>query len=593
MHKKVIDYYQDQLSIAIKKKEDIDSLIRRISLIRLFLFLISILCMVIFYDSRYILLIFIAIVISFGAVLIYNSIIINKNKNNISTIKLFKSELKSDQSSEDLYENGLTFMDKSHNYANDLDIFGSNSIFHYINRCFSHYGCKCLASWLLNSSSSKEITERQVAVNELSKKELFRVKIGIIGILNKNKKNFECVGNTKLVQLLKNLRTLTIVFSIINIALMTLSIVNVSLLPVFMFFLIFTYFYIYSFKWNKIKHIFDNISKTDKSLKYYSCFIEAIEKEDFTSPLLKRLKYELQINNKTGISTLKSLQRSIKWIDYRLDFVYQMSINTLFYTDILLLYRVEKWKLLYGAQLNNWQRTIGQLEALNSFAILHFNNPDWCFPSIKDNFQIKIVDAGHPLIEQRKRVTNNYYLDSFSNVDILTGSNMSGKSTFLRCIGVNVLLALAGSPVCAKEMSVSPLKLMTYMRIEDNLQDNTSTFYAEIKRIKRIFEECKNNSNVFLLLDELLRGTNNIDKTEGSIAIIENIINTSASAIIATHDLSITDLCEKNNIQIRKYYFDIIINEYKMYFDYKLKEGVCKTRNASLLLKEIGIEIKS
>ena len=528
--------------------------------------------------------------------LYYYLIVVFKKKNNnlIATKKLFTTELNYKDLHNNLYDNGLVFLEKDHVYANDLDLFGENSIFHFINRCFSSYGCKCLANWLMNSAASDEILERQASISELSINISFRTKIGIIGIQSRDNQKInkvtEWLGNTKSLKVLKSLSKITFYFSLINISLIILSLFNGLLIPIFILFLLFSYLYIYSYKWSKVKLLYDSISKTDSDLKYYSNFLTIIEDEKFTSPLLNKLKEELKINNITVTKTIKSLQNLIKWTDYRLNFFFQLSINTLFYTDIWLLLRIEKWKMQFGSQLVNWQNTIGQLEALVSFSILHFNNPDWCVPTIEKEYHVQLLEAGHPLIPENDRITNSYEIDKLGCVDIITGSNMSGKSTFLRTIGVNIVLAQAGANVCCKKMKISPLKLMTYMRIVDNMQDNTSTFYAEIKRLKNILEVSHNNEYVFLLLDELLRGTNSKDKTSGSIAIIKNIINNNSNAIIATHDLSITNISQENYSNIRNFYFDISITEKKMHFDYKIKTGVCQSTNASLLLKEIGIE---
>ena len=549
----------------------------------------------IFYNSSWFVFIILTGVFAFSAVIIYDEKIRKKLRMLEASIKLYQGELNIGTTSQKLYDNGLKYLDKSHVYAYDLDLFGDGSLFQNLNRCHTNSGGYILANWLLEPSPEDNILDRQKATSELSKNVNFRKNVGVVGIINKTNDTLNdhtnWHGNTMSVRLLQKLKITATIFSILNIGLLIISFFNSSILLAFLSFFIFSYFYIYSFEWRKVKHLFDNISKADSSLKYYLDIISAIEKENFTTSLLIQLKNELKINKREGVKVIKSLQNNILWIDLRLNFLYQLFINSFFFTDIWLLHRIEKWKLLHGSKLINWQKSVGKFESLISLSVLHFNNPDWTFPIIEKDFKISLTNAGHPLIPANDRINNSYQIDKLSSVDLLTGSNMSGKSTFLRTVGVNIILALAGAVVCAERMSVSPLRLMTYMRIEDNLLEQTSTFYAEIKRLKQIMEESKKNEYVFLLLDELLRGTNSFDKRTGSIAIIKNIIKNKSSAIIATHDLSIANNSFDNNDNIRKYHFDIMVKENHMFFDYKLKEGVCQSTNASLLLKEIGIEV--
>jgi len=200
-------------------------------------------------------------------------------------------------------------------------------------------------------------------------------------------------------------------------------------------------------------------------------------------------------------------------------------------------------------------------------------------------------NIGHPLIASDTRVNNDYAIQGNARVDLITGSNMGGKSTFLRSIGVNIVLELMGGPVCAKSFSVYPAKLMSSMRIADNLAESTSTFYAELKKLQLIIEAVKRKETVFILLDEILRGTNSLDKHKGSEALIRQLIQQNTVAILATHDIELTQLQEQYPDSISNYHFDVQVANEELYFDYKLKTGVCKSLNATLLMKKIGINI--
>ncbi|SMO59862.1 MutS domain III [Saccharicrinis carchari] len=556
---------------------------------RLVLFLLIISCS--FFLSKYFYICVTILCVIFTCIVVSN--LINKNKLNYhkALYKLYNFELNHNSTKINLFDNGLTYIDPKHLYSNDLDLFGKNSIFEFINRCHSEIGSKTLANWLLYPGTSKVIKDRQLAVEELSQKLEFRKKVGVSGILNTENKHIQkWRGDPESVRKLRIIKFKGLALSIINVSLLFISVIYGVVLPFFVISITFSYFYMYSFQWKKIETLYKEISKLDGDLKYFRKYIAAIENESFSSVLLNNLKNEISLNNISGIKTTKKLQKYIQITDLRLNYVFLLFVNTFFYVDILMLYKIEKWKLENGKQLTMWQKIIGKYEALMSLSILHFNN-NWCFPTIADEFNIEIVNAGHPLIPVEKCVTNSYKMDALGRVDILTGSNMSGKSTFLRSVGVNIVLALAGAPVFAVEMTISPLQLMTYMRIEDNLQENTSTFYAEIIRLRTILENIRNNSYSFLLLDELLRGTNSSDKKQGSIAIIEHILKNNSSSIIATHDLSIAKLYEGTSNAIRNYHFDIKVNNKTMSFDYKLCTGICNSSNATLLLKEIGLNV--
>ena len=242
--------------------------------------------------------------------------------------------------------------------------------------------------------------------------------------------------------------------------------------------------------------------------------------------------------------------------------------------------------------VSNWFYTIAELEVAGSFATLSFNNTDWCFPEIADeHFTLSGKAIGHPLILKQQSVTNSFSINGTARIDLITGSNMAGKSTFLRSLGVNIILAYAGSCVCAETFTVSVAELMSSMRIEDNLAENTSTFYAELKKIKSIIDAVNENRKTFILLDEILRGTNSLDRHTGSKALIQQLIKKHAVAVIATHDIELSKLENDFPSSIKNYHFDVQVNNEELFFDYKLKEGICRSMNASVLMKQIGIEM--
>jgi DNA mismatch repair ATPase MutS len=253
---------------------------------------------------------------------------------------------------------------------------------------------------------------------------------------------------------------------------------------------------------------------------------------------------------------------------------------------------LEKWKDRNRQNIIQWLDALGKLEAISSLSTIHFNHPEWCMPTLKAiHFSIAGTEVGHPLINVEKRVNNYIDIDAAGKLMLITGSNMAGKSTYLRSIGTNVVLAMAGSVVCARSFSLAPVQLITSMRIADNLEENTSTFYAELKKLKSVIEKVNNGEKIFILLDEILRGTNSLDRHTGSAALIKQLIKKQACGIIATHDVALAEIIKIYPANILNYYFDVQVNKDELYFDYHLKEGVCTSLNASILMKKIGIEM--
>jgi DNA mismatch repair ATPase MutS len=267
-------------------------------------------------------------------------------------------------------------------------------------------------------------------------------------------------------------------------------------------------------------------------------------------------------------------------------------LNLLLLWNLQQVLDLEKWKATAQNNFNSWFRALAHFEALNSFGIIYFNHPRWIFPVVNEEyFSIEVKEVGHPLIPAEKRINNFIDIPANSELMLVTGSNMAGKSTYLRSIGINVVLAMAGAPVCAQSFSVSHVQLISSMRITDNLEESTSTFYAELKKLKTIIEKVNAGDKVFILLDEILRGTNSLDRHTGSKALIKQLIKKKAAAIIATHDLELANLKEDFSKNILNYHFDVQVSNDELYFDYRLKPGVCNSLNASILMKKIGIEL--
>jgi len=300
---------------------------------------------------------------------------------------------------------------------------------------------------------------------------------------------------------------------------------------------------------------------------------------------------------KTYNNLIKEQNKSIKRLANIYDKISERNnaffiiINILLLWDYQCMILFEKWRIKSGKDLKKWFDVIGEFEALNSISNIIYEHPEWVMPLISDNnYIIKAENIDHPLLGE-KMVCNNITIDKTKNILLITGSNMSGKSTFLRTVGINLILSYIGAPVCAKKFEYSLMQIFTCMRTSDNLENNISSFYAEILRIKMIVEEVQENKKVFFLLDELFKGTNSLDRHDGAIALIKQLGDEKASGLISTHDLELCDLQYKYS-KIKNYHFKEYYLNNELKFDYKIREGVSTTRNAIHLLKLAGIRIK-
>jgi DNA mismatch repair ATPase MutS len=252
-----------------------------------------------------------------------------------------------------------------------------------------------------------------------------------------------------------------------------------------------------------------------------------------------------------------------------------------------------EWKKQNRDYVKLWIETMSETEVLVSQANFAFNHSEYCFPVIDDSFfHFEADGLGHPLIPVEKRVGNHCLIDGKGQIMLITGSNMAGKSTFLRSVGVNTVLAMMGSPVCASSFKASYVHIISSMRIADNLTENTSTFYAELKKLKTIIDKVNGKEKLLILMDEILRGTNSFDRHAGSEALLEQLIREKAVALVATHDDELGALEKKYPDSIHNFHFDVQVIGEELFFDFKLKDGICRSMNASILMKKIGINIQ-
>ncbi len=494
------------------------------------------------------------------------------------------------------FADGATFTPHDHFYANDMDVFGRASLYQFLNRTTSELGAEKLAAWLLSPANTETILQRQAAVKELVTKNEWRQNLQAIGKESSIKKStLEKIKHWlqepnlflqfKPWQLLRWLLP-TIIISIT--ILYAFDVISEGSWYLFLFI-----FLAIAFQINKVvAPLHNTLSSMVEDLGILSESIATIEKENFTSPLLQQLKTDLQKQNKAASTKIKHLKKILDRLDLRYNIVIAIPLNIFLMWNLQQVLDLEKWKKDNDEDVQLWFDTLAEFEALHSFATMHFNNPDYCFPVLKEShFFVTATELGHPLINKNKRVNNFINIETAGEIMLVTGSNMAGKSTYLRSIGINVILTMAGAPACAKSFELSPVQLISSMRIADNLEESTSTFYAELKKLKTVIEKINAGEKVFVLLDEILRGTNSLDRHTGSEALIRQLIKQKAAAILATHDVALATLEKEYPKNILNYHFDAQTKGEELFFDYKLKDGVCTNMNASLLMKKIGLEI--
>ncbi len=494
------------------------------------------------------------------------------------------------------FAEGIEYTHKEHLYANDLDIFGHASLYQYINRTGSEMGSSTLAQWLLNPVASEIILQRQEAIKELVKQTEWRQALQAYGMAKRIKQETTTrlqkwfAGDNSFINNKFWLLTRYLIPAVM-ITVLVLNIADVLNNYVRNYCLMASaLFALYVSK--KVTPLHQQVSKMTEELEVLSDSLQLIEKMKFTSAFLQNLQKQFVEKNGKASTQITKLKKILERLDLRFNFVVFIPLDILLQWDLQQVIALEKWKEQNHRNVMQWFTALGEMEAINSLATLSFNHPEWCFPIFKeDHFFIEGEEIGHPLIQADKCVNNPLKLEHTGQLMLVTGSNMAGKSTYLRSIGVNVVLAMAGAPACARYFCLSPVQIISSMRVADNLEESTSTFYAELKKMKTIIDKVNNNEKIFILLDEILRGTNSLDRHTGSAALIRQLIKKKAACIIATHDVELAKMKDEYPENILNYHFDVQVSNEELYFDYQLKEGICTSLNASILMKKIGIEL--
>ncbi|MDA0177732.1 DNA mismatch repair protein MutS [Mesoflavibacter profundi] len=483
---------------------------------------------------------------------------------------------------------GIQYQDPNHNYALDIDLFGRGSFFQCIDRTATASGKDQLAS-ILKANNINHIIDRQEAIKELSQKPNWRQVYQATASLIHVETNTETV--VKLLQqhkrfLPKYIQYIPLIVSVISVIILGLVIAKVVSAK-YLGYWLFVGFFVTGKYLKKISNLAAITDKVRDTFRQYALLLDLIESESFSSKLLKQQQQLITSEGKKASQILSDLSKAMDALDNRNNFISAIFGNGYFLTDVKNSFKIEAWINTYNQNVNKWFEVVSFFDAYNSFGNYAFNNPNFIYPKILDTKQSTTVkQLGHPLLKAEKRVDNDFEINN-QQFFIITGANMAGKSTFLRTVSLHIVMANIGLPVCAKSSEYSPIKLITSMRTTDSLTDDSSYFFSELTRLKYIVEAIKTD-DYFIILDEILKGTNSTDKAIGSRKFVEKLVASNATGIIATHDLSLCEI-EKDLDKVKNYYFDAQIVNDELFFDYTFKQGICQNMNASFLLKKMNI----
>ncbi|MFV0566049.1 MAG: MutS-related protein [Flavobacteriaceae bacterium] len=583
------DYYKNHIKTYAAKAKKLKKQMLVLSMLRLLVFVLSGLGIyIVFYQWA-----IVGVVAIVGiALFLFLLLWYNKTKSQKAfyeaLVYINEEELKIASGNFHHRDMGNQFQNPKHAYSLDVDLFGRGSLFQYINRTTIAEGTLKLANCLLANNTS-HIGLRQEAVKELGGKtqwrQFYTATASLVHVETPANQIIQWLQNHKPL-IPKAMRFVPVVFGTISILLLGLIIFKFINAAFFGYWLMVGLGIsgIYVKKINQLSLYADKLRDT---FKQYAKLLDLIENETFSSELLKQKQQQIQQKEKKASVVFSELSRALDALDNRNNLISALFGNGYFLVDIKNTYRIERWIQAHGNKVADWFEVVSFFEAYNSLGGFTFNHPDFVFPKIVANASVIKAEAlGHPLLNKTKRVNSDVVIDN-KQFFIVTGANMAGKSTFLRTISLHIVMANTGLPVCAKSSTYNPVKLITSMRTVDSLTDDSSYFFSELTRLKYIVDTIKPEP-YFVILDEILKGTNSTDKAIGSRKFVEKLVALQATGIIATHDLSLCDIENELN-EVKNYYFDAQIINNELFFDYKLKQGICQNMNASFLLKKMDI----
>lgn len=596
---KPLEYYEEKIIDIKNKLAKLEREINNFAIIRFLIVIIGLLGMYYYYKKDSIEGMGFSVLVSFLIFLIvafFHNEKINNKKKRMIILEYYEKGIKRLNGEWKTFSDiGEEFIERNHNFTSDLDIFGKNSLFQWVNITNTTFGRKKLAKkMMINTLPTRyEIKDNQDSIKELVKKREFCEKVYFESKIEKNKKeNIEEVLSWAKKDEGISLTTKYIGYIFIAITAILLFSTIIGKLPVSYLILdLIINYLVVNLLTKRLSGVIEIFIKNKNEITKYSNVLTLIQEETFESHKLQTLQKELFISSTDCKREMKKLKNIISWLGDSSSNAYYLIINVLIMSDIFILHNLDEWRVENGKKLEKWLDVMGEIEALISLSSLAFEHEAWSYPEVSGINELEAYDVAHPLLGDRAK-SNTFTLKGKEKVSLITGSNMSGKSTFLRTIGFNMVLTYLGLPTLSKYFKCGINNIYTCMRTQDNLEENISSFYAEILRIKLVIEAAKSGEKVFFLLDEIFKGTNSKDRHDGARILIEQLVKLNGIGIVSTHDLELCNLeNEKDwlvNYNFREYYEDN-----KIHFDYVLRKGKSETQNAKHLMKLAGIEFNS
>ena len=491
-------------------------------------------------------------------------------------------------------DQGERFNDPAHPYAHDLDLFGEDSLFQHLNRTVTFSGTQKLVSWLLSLSKDPEVIHsRQQAAEELCAEPEWCQHFRAAGALHPTQALDAVIlksGPTESPFFSKHSTVRLILWIANTIVIVSWAVTSFTPLP-FSISLVLSLLQLSALALyiKKINAYHQRLNLFLKTISNYLPLVRLIHDQSFRSPYLQKIRHSLFTPESNSLQALSQLHRIQNSLDQRGNIVIAFILNGLYLKDFHTLLRLDHWRKKYGPDIETWTDVLSEADALISMANYRFNHPAYCLPVICQDRLLDTEEIGHPLLKSERNVTNDFSIRSLHQIAIVTGANMAGKSTFLRTIGVNLILAQSGNVVCSRYFAFQPMTLFTSMRTTDSLSKDTSYFHAELLRLQQLVNIAQQEDKVFIILDEMLKGTNSVDKLNGSLAFLKRILSYPISGLVATHDLALGELADDFPEHFFNVCFEIVHSGSQITYDYKLHPGISSNMNASILLKQMGL----
>mgnify|MGYP003089707462 FL=1 len=588
-YQKQIDHYTARLK-QIKKRRNLITLAKLLT----FGYMIFLIYLLINHSTQPLLLLGIGAILVFIFLTLWDSQIIYRQHliEELLRINTLESDYLAGNFS--ALDQGERFNDPAHPYAHDLDLFGEDSLSQHLNRTVTLSGNQKLVSWLLSLSKDPEVIHsRQQAAEELCAEPEWCQHFRAAGALHPTQALDAVIlksGPTESPFFSKHSTVRLILWIANTIVIVSWAVTSFTPLP-FSISLVLSLLQLSALALyiKKINAYHQRLNLFLKTISNYLPLVRLIHDQSFRSPYLQKIRHSLFTPESNSLQALTQLHRIQNSLDQRGNIVIAFILNGLYLKDFHTLLRLDHWRKKYGPDIETWTDVLSEADALISMANYRFNHPAYCLPVICQDRLLDTEEIGHPLLKSERNVTNDFSIRSLHQIAIVTGANMAGKSTFLRTIGVNLILAQSGNVVCSRYFAFQPMTLFTSMRTTDSLSKDTSYFHAELLRLQQLVNIAQQEDKVFIILDEMLKGTNSVDKLNGSLAFLKRILSYPISGLVATHDLALGELADDFPEHFFNVCFEIVHSGSQITYDYKLHPGISSNMNASILLKQMGL----